>query len=163
MPQPTEHFQDVKVIAVPVADDYLDNLLKDQSAKWTYSDNFASKQGQTEQIGLPEGESFIEVNLPEAKTARSLILIPANTNSDVELQVGDGDSYRTIKRFIANRTFGGSVYGDDLLLATGLNPLVPVTVSFPEVKSKTFRKINHKYIFERYSSIPITCLDAIYN
>jgi hypothetical protein len=130
LPQPAEHFQDVKVLAVPVAGDYLSNLLKDATAKWTYPDNVAKKPEKTEPINLPAGESSIELSLSETKTARSLIIVPAEQfDSEVEIQAGDNGNYRTVKRFSASRS-----HASGFQLSLGFNQLAPVSVSFPEVK-----------------------------
>jgi hypothetical protein len=62
LPRPTKHFQDVKVLAVPVAKDYRENLLNGANVKLAYSDKITRNGGQ---ILLPAGESSIEISLPE--------------------------------------------------------------------------------------------------
>jgi hypothetical protein len=127
--QPTEHFQDVRVLAVPVAKDYMDNLLKEESAKPTYSNNVTKDAAQ---IRLPAGESSIEVRLPEEKIARSLVIYPAGMcRADVELQVKEGEVYRTVRQFVADRTNSS--------LRVGFDPYAPVAVSFPEVQAREYR------------------------
>jgi hypothetical protein len=134
LPQPTEHFQDVKVLAVPVASGYMDNLLKDANVKLTYSNNVERDTGQ---IRLPVGESSIEIRLPEEKSTRSLVIYPVRGfNSAIEFQVKEGENYRTIKQFTLDR-----IAGHGMLLSLGYEPYAPAEVSFAEVKSDVYRII----------------------
>jgi Icc-related predicted phosphoesterase len=136
LPQPTEHFQDVKVLAVPVTSNYMENLLQDKTAKLTCANGVTSNPSQTD---LPVGESFLEWDLAEEQVARSLVILPAGSfNANIELQVKDGEQYRKIKRFGASRHYGV------LQLSMGFDLHAPITVSFPEVKAKTFRLVFRK-------------------
>ncbi|MDR0392016.1 MAG: hypothetical protein LBH59_08925, partial [Planctomycetaceae bacterium] len=131
LPQPTKNFQDVKVIAIPVTNNYMDNLLKHENTKLIYSDKITKNPTQT---NLPTGESSIEINLDEEQVVRSLVILPTATlNSEVELQAKDGEKYRKIKHFTINRSAGG------MGLRLGFDPLAPAAVSFPEVKSKSYK------------------------
>ncbi|MDR1383776.1 MAG: hypothetical protein LBJ67_08030, partial [Planctomycetaceae bacterium] len=141
LPQPTEHFQDVKVVAVPVASDYLQNLLSSENTRVSTSDNIQKPQPSQEQTKyiLPQDESSIEVTLPKAGSARSLTIYPAGTFvSEIELQAKEGEDYRTVKRFTMNRKMDSGI-GNDLLFTLGFDPLAPVAVSFAEIESKAFR------------------------
>ncbi|MDR1980548.1 MAG: glycoside hydrolase family 2 [Tannerellaceae bacterium] len=119
LPQPTERFQDVKVIAWPVATAYRHNLLKSAG-----------------QHVLPEGESSIVATLPAAASARSLSIYPSGSlSATVELQAKEGTAYRTVKQFQVDRT--------NLNLNVGFEPYAPVTVSFPEVEAQEYRILFH--------------------
>lgn len=77
----------------------------------------------------------ISLQLGKAMKARSLLLYPAHVpfKADVELQVKDGDDYRTIKTFQFDRSNANK--------NVGFMPYGPVVVSFPAVKGQQFRLV----------------------
>jgi hypothetical protein len=139
LPKPDGHFQDVKVIAVPVAKDYRQNLFSGDNVRIAVSGNIQKPGPEQEQdfskYILPDGESFIEITLPQAQPARSLVIYPVRGfKSNIELQAKEGNDYRTVKRFEMDR-----VDSHNMLLTLGYEPYAPVAVSFPKVKSDVFR------------------------
>ena len=142
LPQPTGHFQDVKVLAVPVAGDYRQNLFSDKDAVVKTSaevKGFQAPQGGTKFI-LPAGDAFIDLILPQPHAARSLVIYPVRGfNSEIELQVKEGEDYRTVKQFTLDR-----IADHGILLSLGYEPYAPVAVSFDEVKSDMYRIVFRK-------------------
>ncbi len=118
--QPTERFQDVKVIAYPVPDNYEENLFERKDATVTVSD------------GKTADGTFVGVSWPAPLTARSLVIYPAeNIHSDCELQVKEETGFRTVKTFVINRT--------NAALNVGFEPYAPIAVAFPETAASEFR------------------------
>ncbi|MDR0714994.1 MAG: glycoside hydrolase family 2 [Bacteroidales bacterium] len=139
LPQPKDFFQDVKVIAIPVANHYMERLSDTSGARIALSD--AGMKAQPAQHPakyiLPEGESSISIVLSKEQTARSLLIHPAGVfYAEVEIQAKEGDAFRTVKQFKANRT--------NLALNVGFEPLAPVAVTFPETRSNEYRIIFRK-------------------
>jgi hypothetical protein len=131
--QPTESFQDVKTLAFPVEQDYQENLFQLPGAKTVLSDNkIITQEGK---YLLPKDvDSYIGIILPQAATARSLTIYPGSKiNADCELQAKEGDTFRTVKKFNANRT--------NAALRVGFEPYAPVVVSFPDVTAVEFRLV----------------------
>jgi hypothetical protein len=146
LPQPKKHFQDVKVIAFPVSEDYRQNLFSNKGASIHVSKNITKQHSSPKEGGyiLPRGDSSIELTLPETAPVRSLVIYPADSFfSEIEFQVKDGTKYRTIKRFEMNRIVNRGI-GNDLQFAMGFDPFAPVAISFAEIESKVFRVVFHK-------------------
>lgn len=119
--KPDPLFQDVKVLAFPVAPHYERNLLEDGT-------NY-----------VLEKDGTIEVDLPETITARSLTLYPAEyMNVKVEVQVKEGNTYKTVDHFNIERR--NSV---ENLASAGFEPHEPYAHSLGEVKGKSFKLILH--------------------
>lgn len=117
--QPTEHFQDVKVIAYPVPNHYEENLFDRKDATVVFSEK-------------TENGTFVNVKWPEATAARSLVIFPSeNIHSECELQTRNGTDFRTVKTFVINRT--------NAALNVGFEPYAPIAVSFPETVASEFR------------------------
>ncbi|MDR2859947.1 MAG: glycoside hydrolase family 2 [Mediterranea sp.] len=124
--QPTDFFQDVKVIAFPVAPDYNVNLADASNARIVSSNN---------------NESYINIVLPQAATARSLAVYPAGRlKATVELQIKEKEGFRTIKQFEVDRT--------NFSVQVGFEPYSPVAVSFPEIEAKEYRVVFHNQLKE---------------
>jgi hypothetical protein len=132
------YFQDIKVLAFPVAGNYRQNLFEIPNAgisTMVSSDNkmrTIQKNDHAEKYQAQPGESYIALTLPEAYTARSLeIRINDYASADAELQAKDGDEFKTVKRFVINRT--------NPSLNVGFIPYSPIVISFPEVTSSEYR------------------------
>jgi hypothetical protein len=135
----TSGFQDVKVIAFPVSEDYRQNLFHLPGARVIFSslsDNKTmrlqtSKDSDRKYI-LPAGESFVEIALPQAYTVRSLELYACgHASADAEFQVKDGTDFKTVKQFTVNRT--------NAKLHVGFSPYAPIVISLPEVTASEYR------------------------
>jgi hypothetical protein len=73
-----------------------------------------------------------DLELPEEDTARSLILyMNGRFRAEGELQVKEGDTYRSVTKFLVDRTNPSD--------NVGFKPFAPFSVSFPPVKGKSFR------------------------
>ncbi|MDR0541855.1 MAG: glycoside hydrolase family 2 [Dysgonamonadaceae bacterium] len=109
-------FQDVKVLAFPLRP--ASNLFDIHGAKTRYSNNLS--------------ESFLELILPQATSARSLLIKSAGgIATQCELQIKENGRYKTVKTVDVNRS--------NLNLNVGFDPLCPVAVTFPEVNVSEYR------------------------
>ncbi|MDR0725157.1 MAG: glycoside hydrolase family 2, partial [Prevotellaceae bacterium] len=137
-PETAYDFQDEKVIAFPVSDDYRQNLFSVPGAR-TVSGVFTENPTAAQQVRKSEGkhilpavESFIGLVLPKAYTARSLEISACGyVYANAELQVKDGGEFKAIKRFVINRTNPG--------LNVGFVPYAPIVISLPEVTASEYR------------------------
>jgi hypothetical protein len=137
LPKPDKSdFQDVKVIAFPVSGDYRQNLFTVPDAR-VLSDIAAI--GMTPKAKMPDGryslpvgKSFIGLALSKDYTARSLAISACGyTYIEVELQVKDGSDFKTVKRFLINRTNSN--------LHVGFDPYAPVVIALPEITASAYR------------------------
>ena len=142
--QPTQDFQDVKVVAWPVAADYGRNLLDDavqiRMSSAAANDNapgaFARKtdlsSGHTE-LTLMRPETTLDITFSQKTTARSLVVYTSHrrTFAEGDLQVKEGNDYRSVKKFTVNRT--------NPSLNVGFDPYAPIAISFPETTAQDFR------------------------
>lgn len=110
---PGKDFQDVAVLAYPVpAEDVLEFVVL-----------------KTDTLSH---DMHIDLELAKENTARSLVLYMHKPfRAEVELQVKEGSSYRTVSKFLIDRT--------NPSLNVGFKPFAPFSVSFPPVTGKTFR------------------------
>lgn len=132
--QPMKDFQDVKVIAMPVDENYLTNLL--DKATYTVSpSNMKTDLEAGKELVFNEKEVIIDITLPEKTTARSLILYPAERpiRARFNLQVRKGDSFENIKQFALNRY--------NSALNVGFEPYAPVAISLPEIVNQKLRLV----------------------
>ncbi|MRG44722.1 glycoside hydrolase family 2 [Chitinophaga sp. SYP-B3965] len=106
-------FQDVAVLAYPApAEDELEFIVLNTDTLST--------------------DMHIDLDLAAENTARSLVLYMHKPfRAAVELQVKEGNDYRTITKFQVDRT--------NPSLNVGFKPFAPFSVSFPPVRGKTFR------------------------
>ena len=126
-----EEFQDVKVLAFPINKEANKNIFDSKGAAIMVSSNISTPgKGQYK---LPEKEeASITLMLPQAMPARGLVLsLNGKLLTDVELQIKDGDMFKTIENFHIDRTDDG--------LSRGFHPNAPVAVSFPEVNTGVYR------------------------
>jgi hypothetical protein len=116
--QPAAEFQDVKVLALPVSEEYGQNLANGIS-----------------ELSLPKGETTVELALSQKATVRSLVIYPAHKPilAECELQVKAGDNYQSVKKFNINRT--------NAALNVGFEPYSPIAISLPETEGQEFRII----------------------
>jgi hypothetical protein len=131
----SDDFQDVKVIAFPVAGDYRQNLFDTPDARITFSENkisVAKSPEVFEKYVISGRESYIGLVLPKAYTARSLELqVFDYSYAEAELQAKAGTEFKSVKRFVINRTNAN--------LSVGFKPYAPIVVTFPEVTSSEYR------------------------
>ncbi|MDR1667692.1 MAG: glycoside hydrolase family 2 [Bacteroidales bacterium] len=138
LPQPKSFFQDVKVIAFPVKSPYLECLSNTLPGTRIVRSKGGMKVSQPAknpaQDVLLAGESSIHILLPAEQTARSMLIYPSGTfYAEVEIQAKEANGFRTVKQFKSNRT--------NLALNVGFEPLAPIAVTFPEIRSDEFRII----------------------
>jgi hypothetical protein len=137
--QPADNFQDVKVVAWQVPDGYEQNLLDKalQVRVSSPSGKINLENGKTELI-LTQPETTVDIVLPQKSIARSLLIYPSHRpiRTECELQVKDGDSYRSVKKFTINRT--------NPTLSVGFEPYAPIAESFSETGAQEFRIVFRK-------------------
>lgn len=141
LPKPNEHFEDVKVIAIPnvMRDDLLlthKNATIDSTPQLANIARLTDNDPQTG-VNLPKGNQvMINFKSEEPFTARSLTIqtTQAPLMAEAELQVNEGnDNYKTISKFVINRS--------NPALNVGFDRYAPVTISIPSTISKYFRLI----------------------
>ena len=116
--RPQENFQDVKVLAYPVANGYDDEI------------------GSVKNIGLIEGKSFLlPIATKSPHVARSVTIVTTNQNVRLEgdIQAWINNAYTTIKHFVIDRT--------NSALNVGFIPWGPAAFSIPVTTSDSFRII----------------------
>jgi hypothetical protein len=135
--KPTADFQDVKTLAFPVSPDYKSNLISIPGTKTVSRDGKISVSALSNnpvKYTLPPGESSIDFVLSEAATIRSIAIYPAdNLYMDVELQTKQDADFKPVTGFTVNRS--------NMATQTGFEPLAPVVVTFPAIRSGEFRLI----------------------
>lgn len=132
--QPTENFQDVKVIAFPAKDGSLTNLL--DKASYSISPSNMKLDGKKgKELTFTDKEVTIEITLPEKTTAHSLIFYPAERpiRANVEIQFEENGSFKSLKQFVLDRS--------NPALNVGFEPYAPVAISMPEIKGQKFRLV----------------------
>lgn len=136
---PDSLFQDVKVLAFPVTPDYEQNLLEMPETRITPTNmKIRSTAGERVAKYILEGkEGMLDAELPETTTVRSLTLYPAEyMNLKVEVQVRDGDTYKSVQSFNIERS-----QKVDNLASAGFEPHAPYPHSLDELTGKSFRFI----------------------
>ena len=137
--QPTGDFQDVKVIAWPVPNDYENNLLTSAQIRILPRQPGVNLIDTTSVLKLNTQENtIVDITLTQVSTARCLTIYPAKHRilAQCELQVKDADDYHTLSKFEINRTNPG--------IGVGFEPYAPIVVSFPETEAKQFRIVFSK-------------------
>ncbi|EDM37703.1 glycoside hydrolase family 2, sugar binding protein [Pedobacter sp. BAL39] len=136
--QPHPDFQDVKVLAYPVAADFNQDIaaLKPKlNARPAVAGLELLMDGNIETVvRLPRSNNLsIEVNAPSAYTVRSLTLMPVRqtVHLEGEVQAILNGSYQTIKRFSIDRS--------NRELNVGFSPFSPAVVALPATTAKDFR------------------------
>ncbi len=135
--QPTTNFQDVKVVAWPVAAGYEENLLTTAQIRISPQQPGSSLMAADASVmKLNQQENtVVDITLKQPATVRSLMIYPAKyrIHTRCELQVKEGEDYRTISEFEISRI--------NEQLNVGFDPYAPVNVSFPETTSDCFRLV----------------------
>ncbi|MDR1676023.1 MAG: hypothetical protein LBR86_06110, partial [Tannerella sp.] len=153
--RPSEDFQDVRVLAFPLAKAYKSNLFDLPGASVTVSGNilrpdtgvhvrFLTKVPAASPIAaryvIPGGtqdtpvESSITLRLPQPQTARSLTVYPAGLlTAGARLQANVDGEFRTVASFSFNRSLP--------MLHVGHEPFAPSVTSFEAVTSDEFRLV----------------------
>ena len=137
--QPTEDFQDVKVIAFPSPGSE-SHLLSHLNATIQSSPSVTGLTRITDRdnstgISFPaRGEFQLEFKTEEPFTARSLTLriteSPLHARATLEAKQENGE-YKTISEFEVNRS--------NTALNVGFDPYAPVAISLPETTATSFR------------------------
>lgn len=143
IPAPGDDFRDVAVIAFPAPAGDEDDISK-HSLRISPPDRDIDPPGNmTIQLQKlvdgdlstgPDSSGNMHINLevPESFTARSLVLyIDRPYRSDVELQVKEGASWRTVTKFLFDRS--------NPMPTVGFKPYAPVSAAFPAATGKAFR------------------------
>ena len=144
MPSAKPDFQPVAVLAFPALANAGESIAK-HAPKITSNQTFDDAQKLLDE-NISTGASVtsaidnktiatIDIEVADVFTARSLVLYPLEKplRADVEFQVKDGDNYRTIKKFIFDRT--------NPELQVGFIPYAPIAVSFAATSAKQFRLV----------------------
>lgn len=138
--KPDSVFQDVKVIAYPVAKDFNSDISALKST-WTSIPSGEDLYKLTDQneltgVELKRDVPFtLNIESPKDYTALSLVIYPMNRTMRLEgdVQAKIKDVYTTIKHFNIDRTNSN--------LNVGFIPFAPAAISFPATTSKNFRII----------------------
>lgn len=146
LPAPAEDFQDVAVVAfgAPAADAEAVSALRPKATSAPAAGGIAAvvDGDHTTEFALPEGAGqgaaafAIDIDLPEAFTARSLVLHPGQSAfaADFELLAFAGDgSLRSVRAFAVDRSN----------VNPGIGPMRygPVAIAFPPERARRFRLV----------------------
>ncbi|HEY9533698.1 MAG TPA: glycosyl hydrolase [Mucilaginibacter sp.] len=138
LPKPIDVFQDVKVIAYPVAADYGASVadLKPILSSTPQVDglNTLIDGNDATTVTIPRGQPFsFNIATAQAFTARSLTIVPGHEgfsfSGDIQAKVNG--RYATIKHFSIDR--------GNTALNVGFAPFGPVAVSIPATTATDFR------------------------
>ncbi|MDR2472677.1 MAG: glycoside hydrolase family 2 [Tannerella sp.] len=128
--QPTDFFQDVKVIAFPVKPDFGVNLLTSKGVRF-YPHNIRTNTPEAKYV-ISEAEASLDISLPQEEIVRSIIIKPAgHLNVNIEVQVKEGAEYKDITKFAAVRT--------RFDVNTGFKPFSPVAIAVEDTQGKDIR------------------------
>jgi hypothetical protein len=133
-------YQDVKVLAFPVKTENLRNLFASPDVKIIHSGNISvtqQKETPFPRYKLPkQTEASFVLTLPNAVSAQSFVINNTGRfSADGELQIKDGNRYKTIRRFNINHL------NSNRTISLGFQPYAPVVLSFPEVKTTEYKVI----------------------
>lgn len=137
--KPNPDFQDVKVIAYPVAADYLSDItsLKPEIAAEPAIDNIKNAFDNNEQTGIAlNGKPFtIALKAKTAYTVRSLTILPKSNSLSVsgDIQAEVNGEFKTIKHFRVDR-------GNDAL-NVGFSPKAAGVTAIPVTTAKNYRLV----------------------
>lgn len=138
--KPSDKFQDVRVIAFPAPKDYYTNITDFNPAITAYpiQKNVLAimDRNTSTEVSIPL-DSILTVNIETEKdfTARSIVIHPSHRPiiATVKFQVKSGDTFKTIKEFLIDRSNDA--------LNVGFMPYGPVAIAIPPTSSKSFRII----------------------
>lgn len=136
--KPHSDFQDVKVIAYPVAETEL-SVLNTKNARISVSPAIEQSDkmfdgDRLSDIRLPQNVDYcIDIKADKNFTARSLTIYPShcNINATFELQARTGNEYRTLSNFEIDWHF--------LAIIVGFQPFAPVVMTIDETTATDFR------------------------
>lgn len=136
--KPHSDFQDVKVIAYPLAEVGMP-VLNTKNAQISVSPTIEQSEkmfdgNRTSDIRLPQNVDYcIDIKADKNFTARSLTIYPShcNINATFELQAKIGNEYRTLSNFVIDWHF--------LAIIVGFQPFAPVVMSIDETTATDFR------------------------
>ncbi|WP_214072772.1 glycosyl hydrolase [Mucilaginibacter sp. dw_454] len=140
LPKPIDVFQDVRVIAYPVAADYNASItdLKPTLSSTPQIDalNNLTDDNEATTVTIPRGQPFsFNISAPQQFTARSLVIVPGHEgfsfSGDIEAKVNG--EYTIIKHFSIDR--------GNTALNVGFSPFGPVAVSIPATTANDFRVV----------------------
>jgi len=138
--KPQENFQDVKVIAYPVTDDYDTDIsaLKPQFSSEPAIDSLDNLMDHNEATGIHlkrDQQYTIDLNVPKPYTIRSLTLSPQHQAAYFEgdIQAKVNNVYVTVKHFIFDHRGPA--------LNHGFLPWAKTVVSIPATTSASFRLV----------------------
>lgn len=136
--KPTPDFQDVRVIAYPLAETG-ETILNTTNAHITVSPALEQPErmfdgDRLSDIRLPQNvDCCIDWKANKEFTARSLTIYPShcNINATFELQARTGNEYRTLSNFVIDWHF--------LSIIVGFQPFAPVVMSLDDTTATDFR------------------------
>ena len=138
--QPQKEFQDVKVLAYPVADDFDADIsrLKPALSSVPAIDSLSNLMDQNEAtaIHLNKGQPFsVDIHTDVAYTVRSVVITPVRKTVYLEgdIQAKADSGYTTIKHFTIDRT--------NSALNVGFIPFGPAAFSIPATTATDFRVV----------------------
>ncbi|MES2807506.1 MAG: glycosyl hydrolase, partial [Bacteroidota bacterium] len=138
--KPNPVFQDVKVIAYPVTDDYNASIadLKPTltSTPKVESLNSLMDNDNATNVKIPRGQPFaLDLHTDQAFTTRSVVITPAQEALTFEgdIQIKENGAFKTIKHFAVDR--------GNTALNVGFMPFGPAAVSIPATTSTDFRVV----------------------
>ncbi|MDR1602710.1 MAG: glycoside hydrolase family 2 [Tannerella sp.] len=169
--KPSPYFQDVKVLAIPIPDDYRINLFDATGAKVTAANMKNPKDASLDRpvidvpddsplsvkYILPQGkESSVTLRLPKPCDARSLhIYAASHCRGEGELQAKVGGAFITVTVFPLYRVFP--------IPSVGYTPFAPTVAAFDKVTSDEyrilFRKLERDAAIGKISLSPTIALD----
>ncbi len=141
LPQPTEHFEDVKVLAFPnpTPEGTVLDMANADITITPHTENVANLVDGDNHTGMSfhgEGGASIDIKAKQPFTARSIVIRPTSVPicTDVELQAKSNDgTYKTVSHFQINRLRDWKKVGFD--------PYADVAITFEPTTSNEFRVI----------------------
>lgn len=141
-PKPSEHFQDVAVMAFPVTGKAPRKIADDQPVIHSnvnihnlnkLVDGDTSSSVLFEHSDQPYTDILLDIKSDESLTVRSLELNPAHSpfQAECEFQEKTDQGFKTVKRFTFNRSNPNK--------NVGFKPYGPVVISFKAVQGNEFR------------------------
>jgi hypothetical protein len=138
LPKPNPVFQDVKVIAYPVADDYNASIsdLKPSltSTPTAQALNSLMDNDEATNVKIPGGQPFsLDIHNNQPFTARSVVITPSHDAMGFEgdIQIKTNGVFTSVKHFSVDRS--------NTALNVGFLPFAPAAVSIPATSATDFR------------------------
>lgn len=134
--KPAEIFQDYKTLACRIDKEQTlntSNTRISSTPQLTEVTHLMDKNEETELNLGTNNELTLLLETDEKQPIRSIIVTPAHRpiDIDVDIQVKEGETYKTIKRFNVNRTNPSS--------NVGFNPYGEVVMSLPETNEQSYK------------------------